>query len=444
MRSFIIIIAALFFVLGTELKAAVQLGPVDMNGFVSQGAIASDHNQYFGTTNTGEYRFSEVGINFVYSPIPNLRLGAQMFVFQLGKYGNMVPLLDWATVDYQPYSWFGIRAGRVKLPVGLHNEVLDLDIVRPGIFLPQGLYDARFRDLIASIDGGSIYGNVPFGKHGGSVDYNLFAGVTKPDADSGVGDNFSDRNPLVIHNFEVGEVMGYHFNYNTPVNGLRVGHSLAYFSDLKLSGVYKTSAEFQRTPNGFNALGNPAGLGIGHSPIGGSAARMESNGLTVWTAFTEYTVNDWTFTAEFAQKHAIFDYYTSNPVGAPFASSTRNGTGRSIHQQTWYGSVSKRITKWLELGSYYSMWWNDYDDQDGSEQGAPNATSGYTGLDGGFFSQEDIAFTARFDVTSNWIIKAEVHKLNGTGLLFNNDGQNPLNTRSQDWMMFAVKTSYSF
>jgi hypothetical protein len=439
MRPIILSLGILLFVLLTAGRAAVLLGTVGMNGFVSQGTIVSDHNQYLGTTNTGEYRFSELGLNFVYCPITNLRLGVQMFAFQLGKYGNMVPMLDWATVDYQPYSWFGIRAGRVKVPIGLHNDTIDLDVVRSQIFLPQGMYDPRGRDLFNAIDGGSFYGTVPLGKYGGNFDYNLFIGTTKPDADSGTGDFFSDRNPIIFNNFQVGEVYGFHLNYNTPVRGLRAGSSLVYISDLSFSGTYKTTEEFSRTPNRFSSLGDSPFLAGAQRDLGGRTARMDSNGFTIWTAFAEYTVEDWTFTAEFSQRTAEFIYTTP---GSP-AVGNLNGTARGIHQQSWYGSVSKRITKWLELGSYYSMWWNDYNDMDGTDQGNRSG-AGLSNLDGGTFQQEDIAFSARFDVTSNWIIKAEVHKYNGTGLLFNVDGQNPLNTRSQDWMMFAVKTSYSF
>jgi hypothetical protein len=420
-------------------QSSIQLGPVDMNGFVSQGALVSTDNQYLGTTNQGEFRNTEAAINFIYSPVPQLRLGIQSYVFQLGKYGNMTPILDWATVDYQPYSWFGIRAGRVKLPIGLHNESLDLDLARTWIILPQGIYDARLRELFAAYDGGSFYGNIPLSK-AGSLDYNLYAGVAKPGTDSGVADFFADRNPIVFNNFQIGEVVGYALTYNPPVSGLKIGHSLLYVSDVSFQGKVKSGAEFRQTPNNFAAYGNPAGLGALYGGIAGQDARMDSNGFTIWTLYAEYAVNDWTFTTEFAQKHARFVYTYPDPAGSM---RNINNTERAVRQQTWYAAVAKRITPWLELGSYYTIWSNDYNDQDGSGASRDATAAGLT-RDAGFFYQEDIAFTARFDVTSSWIIKAEAHKVNGTGLLFNNDQQNGISSRSQDWMYFAVKTTYSF
>ena len=57
--------------------------------------------------------------------------------------------LDWAVADYNFRQEFGIRVGRVKYPKGLYGEALDLDVIRPFVFLPMSVYNPVLRDFSA-------------------------------------------------------------------------------------------------------------------------------------------------------------------------------------------------------------------------------------------------------------------------------------------------------
>ncbi|MEM9161227.1 MAG: hypothetical protein AAGB46_19450 [Verrucomicrobiota bacterium] len=54
--------------------------------------------------------------------------------------------------------------------MGLFNDIQDIDIARPSVLLPIEIYDPRYRDFSASLDGVSLYGSI------GSLHYSLYYG----------------------------------------------------------------------------------------------------------------------------------------------------------------------------------------------------------------------------------------------------------------------------
>ena len=56
-------------------------------------------------------------------------------------------VLDYAQVEYTFSDMFGVRAGRIRRPVGIYNHIQDVDLARTFVLLPQGMYDARWRDF---------------------------------------------------------------------------------------------------------------------------------------------------------------------------------------------------------------------------------------------------------------------------------------------------------
>jgi hypothetical protein len=54
---------------------------------------------------------------------------------------------DWFYLDYRFQDWFGLRAGRLKIPYGLHNEVQAIDSARVPVLLPQSVYPLQGREM---------------------------------------------------------------------------------------------------------------------------------------------------------------------------------------------------------------------------------------------------------------------------------------------------------
>lgn len=164
------------------LAGALTAEGIDIHGFIGQGYMKSDNNNYLANTEDGTAEFTEMGINFS-TEFDQLRIGFQLFSRDLGEFGNNEIELDWAVGDYQFNEMVGIRAGKVKMPLGLYNQERDLDMLRTSVLLPSSVYDEGQRSLVSTFQGANIYGLVD-GQAAGAFEYELFYGGTSVDNDS--------------------------------------------------------------------------------------------------------------------------------------------------------------------------------------------------------------------------------------------------------------------
>ena len=92
----------------------------------------------------------------------------------------------------------------------------------------------------------------------------------------------------------------------------------------------------------------------------------------------------------------------------------------------------------LTFTALYDAYYRGLDDKDGEMQAF---MAGMPAGAGWNFYREDFGVGFRFDVSSNWLMKAEWHDIEGADLLtqfFNNNGA------KKDWNYYIVKTSYNF
>ncbi len=161
---------------------------ISVHGFGSLGFLNSSNNNYLMESRGGSFDFNEIAFNAMFDVRDDLRVGAQIFVGDMGDYGNYEPRLDWGYVDWRPKNWLGIRGGKFKRPNGLYNETLDVDAARTFILLPQSVYSYQYRDFFLATTGVGGYGNVNLGS-GGDVDYQIYYGLPNTDrADGGAGE----------------------------------------------------------------------------------------------------------------------------------------------------------------------------------------------------------------------------------------------------------------
>jgi hypothetical protein len=375
--------------------AAVTWHDVQFGGFASQGYLVNTgRNDYLGDTSDGTFDFREYALNASYAT-GKWRVGAQAFGQQLGVYGDDKIKLDWAIVDYQATQWFGVRAGRVKMPRGLYNEALDLDSVRPFVLLPQSVYDARLRDFNAAFNGGMIYGNIDL-HHAGSLDYRAFYGDIPMSTSSGASDYFNNDVPFPNVSLGMDAVYGGSLFWNTPLSGLRVGYSYSAFQDFTAlrditvinTVMYKTADTYHRH-----------------------------------LISAEYTTGDWTFASEAGFENA--DYGAGLPGSAPYVFIKFNS-------DYFYVSAARRINRWLELGTYYS-YSHEVNALTGAALVVPSSL------------QSDYALSARFDLNDHVIFKLEGHYLDGAGKIFDTPTHpQPAARRDDSWFLLAAKVTLSF
>ena len=361
------------------------------HGFASQGFLASsDYNYLASDTRNGSFQFTELGLNASVNPFPHTRIAVQGFDFDVGDVNKYQPFLDYALIEYTFSDALGVRAGRIRRPGGLYNHIQDVDLARTSVLLPQGLYDARWRDFFCSIDGGEFFGTLSLGR-AGSLGYELYAGMVNMSDDGGVAAVVKNEiygTPVSFVGMDECQVYGSQLWWNTPLDGLRAGVCGGYIADFG----YKLNA-------------------------GPSQIHIEDN-IPFVQGSLEYVWKRWTFQAECFTYNLSGNQYFNYPPGY-FQSDG------SVQKEAWYVSASRRFNKWLEAGVYYT---EDYENTD---------TTGNS-----LTYQKDAALSFRFDPTDWWVFKIEGHYIHGTGLL-DDSAHNP----SQDnrgWFLLAVKTTFSF
>ena len=162
-RLFIITFCVLFLCTSVASMAhALGLAEnIQLHGFASQGYIRSHNNNFLVHSRSGSIKMTDVGLDLNWRPFQSLRIGVQGYYRNLGDYNENRVVLDWGVVDYQPWDIFGVRAGKIKMPLGLYNEVRDSPFLLPMVFLPQSIYDESRRDSNLAYIGLGVYGNLP-------------------------------------------------------------------------------------------------------------------------------------------------------------------------------------------------------------------------------------------------------------------------------------------
>lgn len=368
--------------------SAVQIGnaedwySLDVHAFVSPGFIYTTHqNNYLAKSKTGSFEFTEVGINFSKPLTDQLRVGLQLFARDLGPIGNYTPKVDWFYLDYRFRDWLGVRAGRVKVPFGLFNEISDVDSARVPIMLPQSVYPADNRDTLLAQTGVELYGFTRLGR-AGALDYRAYAGTIFLDMPRSTATSAYDT-------LTVPYIVGARVLWETPLEGLRVG---ATAQALRIDADLRVGA----------GLAVPVSLQL---PVFLSVASLE------------YTWHNLQIAVEYGRWFATV--HSKGNVLGPDTSTTNERA---------YVSVNYRVNRWFWPGAYYSLFFPNVAKRAGFEN-----------------RQHDIAATLRFDINAYWLVKLEGHFMNGTAALTPalNDGRQPA-TLAPMWGAFFVKTTAHF
>ena len=419
-----------------------QVSDLQIHGFISQGYMKSSDNNFLGRTAEGTFEFNEVGINFSTELTDNLRVGMQFFARDLGNLGNDNIVVDWAYGDYRFYDWFGIRGGKMKMPLGLYNEIRDIDMLRTGILLPQGVYNESWRDTFNALKGIGIYGTTEVGPLG-TISYQGQVGVLNVDPETGLNKYLEDQLWAHMSEYKLSTSYVANLSWDTPISGLKLASSI-FLSDMSVSGVTEDS-EFWRKQT-INVVGDvlasfgldrpgsyeealliAANFGVDADLVNLPITQELKDNRGLWLS-GEYTYEDLKLAAEY------FTMYTEATTSSP-----ELGVLRSFKNDLggFYGSVGYRFTDWLEAASYYSEYYTDFSDKNGKGYAA------VYGLPASNSYLKDLDLSLRFDVNSNWIVKVEGHKMNGTAVMFRQDQDDPKNVK-KDWLLFAGKLTYNF
>lgn len=360
---------------------------LEAHGFVSFGYLKSWGNNWLGETLDGTDEFWEAGANVIARPLDHLRIGAQLFVRDLGIYGNGEVDLDWAYADWRVDDALGIQVGRVKLPLGLYGDSLDIDAARPTAFLPRiFVYPLRGREIQTSTDGAKLYGTV------GPVDWAVFAG-NREFADDGDFANqviFVSKRLSEVTDIETDYLAGLMVHWRTPVTGLQARLSAATVHDLVVEG---------------------------RSLSGTAAVRTELPDWYIGTIGLLYEVGDFTWGAEYLRFRSSRDV-TITPLAGPVIE-----IHEELREENAYVSLTWHARPWLDCYAALEGMWDDPNDR----HGAP-------------YSQNVVAAFAVMP-TDHWLFKVEYRYLHGTKDI--DENLNPEGV-ADDTHVLAVKTTVDF
>jgi hypothetical protein len=392
-RLFVVAAIFLLSVLFLGSSFAAELGFVDIHGFISQGYLDSDKNNYLANdSERGSFQFNEMGLNFSKELTDKLRLGLQFFARDLGDIGNDEIGLGWGFADYRWKDWGGLRVGKIKMPFGFYNETRDVDSLRTCIILPQSVYDEANRDTMVALQGAGLYGDVPI--HWGTLSYQLQLGTINIDNDGGTAKIIQSLTGglFQMDSMDVDDVYVGSLQWATPLEGLRLG-----VSTMNTSGMAD--------------LKNAVGATFVYN--------MQDITITVFSA--EYTRGNLILAAEHSETGIESQIVNVSPM-------------TTVDSGGYYGSASYRFTDLFEAGMYYSVQYKNLDDKDGAllvAQGLPDHGAWL----------KDLALTTRFDFSDYWVLKVEGHFMDGTNKLL--PSENPAGV-TKDWFMLAGKITFSF
>lgn len=370
---------------------------VQVHGFFQQGFVISSGNNFLTMkSKDGSFSMTDGGVNISSRLTSKLRVGAQAFSRNVGDLGNGQVVLDWAFADYKFNDWIGIRAGKVKTTLGLFTDTQDMEFVHTWALLPQSVYPTDLRASTISHVGGDIYGDISL-KKAGRLSYVLYGGSRPEDRRGGyflgTKDAFSPIDSLTSW------VQGTDVRWTGKVEGLTVGYS--FFN----VGGYGKSRLLR-----LNGVPLPVPGGI---PYRYDLARSDTH-----VAYGDFQRGKFRTYSEFSLYNADARF-TGVPLGTIL-----------FRDRAWYVAGSYRLSKLMEVGSYYSEY--------RSQRDQPfNPGNGIRGP----------VVTARFDINRFWNVKAEGHFIEGYGealssrTFYRSSNPNGLQRRTN---VFLLRSAFSF
>lgn len=370
-------------------------GRLRIHGFASQAAVNTTDNRYFGDSPSTSFDFTELGLNASFQADPRLLIAGQVLARRAGDMYDGSPSLDYALIDYAAIAdaerRLGIRAGRIKSPLGLYNETRDVPFTRPGIFLPQVVYYDKVRNLLLSYDGLMGYGD-------------LFTDRGNLSLSLGVGQSVIDENVKWAYltdfagdleaegiNWTIGSLW-----YTTPAEELKLG----------LSGVI-TDMAFDPAPS---------------TPLGSGSVEVFH-----WIASAQYNAADWTLSAEYARTPT--DWRDFGPYW-PFEEQVMEG---------YYLQGTYRLLPAVELMARYEEGYANRDDRSGR---ASSALTGGLTPRYDFFSKIG-TLGLRWDIRPDIMLRFEYQRHDGTYSLSIRENPDPAEL-VREWDVLAASISVRF
>jgi hypothetical protein len=189
---------------------------------------------------------------------------------------------------------------------------------------------------------------------------------------------------------------------------------------LQLGGSFQALRfEVEITPTPEQVVAYQA---AGQLPAGFTGNVWAKLPLRLWVLSAEYQWERALVALEYTQ---IWARYETNLILPQDDVENRGG----------YVMASYQLAPWFTPGIYYSASFPNFtlERPAGTDQHPPSSY------------QHDVAVTLRYDITPNWLLKAEGHYMHGTAALSREiNGNRSLDSLAEDWGVLLLKTTGYF
>jgi hypothetical protein len=299
---------------GIAMLASASAHAIQFDGFITVGAAIHDDDTNSATGSENRYigSLGDRGITENLTFETDTRFGLQIssevsesmkVVAQLlgrGTISNFDAIVEWAYVDYEFVDWLSLRAGKIKQPVYLVNDYVEVGYAYPWIRPPVEVYYQN--NPLNTVNGAGLLFSFPVGP--GALSFYPYVGSNRDDIPNTGGAAY----------FEAENIVGI---------------------DVKYSGRGYTvhASTFQCEVNTFGRLDN---VETGFGPV-----NIDLNGkgdCDVTSAGLTFDVANVVVYAEWQERT------TTETLSRPFGD-----------QDAWYATLGYRIGKWLPHLTYATI-----------------------------------------------------------------------------------------
>ncbi|MES0328518.1 MAG: hypothetical protein ABUK13_10060, partial [Gammaproteobacteria bacterium] len=220
-----------------------------------------------------------------------------------GVNGNFNAIVEWAYIDYRPTNWLSIHSGKIKQPVYLVNDYVEVGYAYPWIRPPAEVY--YLNNPLNTVNGIEFLLQFPVGP--GMLSFQPYVGSNRADIPNTGGAGF----------FEAEKIRGIDVKYSG--RGFAV-HGSSFACEVKLFGGF---AAQMGTPGGLVDV-NVDLTGDGKCEVNAAGFNLDVANVVMYA--------EWT------------NRMTNKTLSRPFGD-----------QEAWYGTLGYRFGKWLPHVTFASI-----------------------------------------------------------------------------------------
>jgi hypothetical protein len=299
-------------VLASALAAVMVAAPahaIQFDGFFTVGATRSNDkngNVYIGSLGdrgiTHDITFetdTRFGLQITSDIADNASVVAQ--VLGKGTKSNFNAVVEWAYVDYEFNKYVSLHAGKIKQPVYLVNDYVEVGYAYPWIRPPSEVY--YLNNPLNTVNGAELLFSFPVGR--GQLSFQPYIGSNREDIPNSNGTGY----------FEAEGIAGIDIKYAAP-------GFLIHASDFHCRKV--------NTYGGFDIPNSPYGplrvdlSGVGRCNVASTGFNLDMSNVVVYAEWQKRT--------------------TTDTLSRPFGDT-----------KAWYTTVGYRMGKWLPHLTFASI-----------------------------------------------------------------------------------------